>query len=327
MITTAATTRHCATCLSVICSTPKVCSKCRNRSYCSVECQRMDWKLGCLQGHKHWCDLGYGEEDIDWELFDYGPSKGIGVRAKRDFTKLERIMVDGVRREDDAVINDLHPIGDSINQKIYLNQLACGQPNQYVLCARMSRVNHSCNPNAFHIYDVNFKVKILVSERDIHVGDEICISYPNWDDPSSNVSPQDARLGLQMKWGIECDPNCRCYDSNVLHYVAQARNLDDQIFEKTRTADIKGAMDAADNLITLHEAQGTKLMSMMRTYYDRFQLSIMTKKTLHKAAYDIGQCYTIKLSIYHPESEEVLEVKQLVRDHSKHRNYLFYERR
>ena len=321
------TTRHCAVCLITIESSPKVCAKCRRRTYCSTECQRMDWKLGCLQGHKNWCELGCGEEGIDWEILDYGPTKGLGVRAMRDFKKLERIIVDGIRQESDPVINDLHPLGGSISEKVLLNQLACESPNEYALCARMARVNHSCDPNAFHIYDATFKVKILVSQRDIHAGDEICISYPNWDDPTSSVSPESARVGLMMKWGIICDVNCRCYDSNVLRYLKQASNLDTQIFEKSSKGDIVGAIYAADSLLALHETMHSPPMSMVRVYYDRFQLYIMTKKTLHKATNDINQCYLLKASIYHPQSQEAMEILQLVRDPSKHRNYLFYELR
>ena len=166
-------------------------------------------------------------------------------------------------------------------------------------------------------------VKILISIRDIHIGDEICICYPSWDDPISNISPEEARLGLKMKWGIVCDQNCRCYDGLVLQYLSKARHLDNQILAKGRKGDIEGALIAADDLLALHKLHNEP---MDRTYYDRFQLYIMTKKTLHKAAYDIDQYYKSKVSTLHPESEEVLEARQYAKDHSKHPSYLVFEK-
>jgi hypothetical protein len=44
--------RHCAYCLKQF-KGLKTCGKCKRRAYCSVECQRKDWKpLGSGQGHK-----------------------------------------------------------------------------------------------------------------------------------------------------------------------------------------------------------------------------------------------------------------------------------
>jgi hypothetical protein len=63
----------------------------------------------------------------------------------------------------------------------------------------------------------------------------------------------------------------------------------------------------ADASFAFHELHE---VPMERTSYDGFQLYIMTKKTLLKAAYDINQYYKTKASTLHPESEEVLEVSQ-----------------
>ena len=47
----------------------------------------------------------------------------------------------------------------------------------------------------------------------------------------------------------------------------------------------------------------------------------------YKATYDIDQYYKSKASTLHPESENVLEVRQYAKDKSKHRSYLVFERR
>ena len=87
--------RHCSVCLE-LCSPVKLCGKCQKRAYCSRECQLVDWSPnGKGQGHKNWCHLDCGEEDIDWEVVSI-PGKGLGIVAKRTIPPLYRIIVEGV---------------------------------------------------------------------------------------------------------------------------------------------------------------------------------------------------------------------------------------
>lgn len=69
---------------------------CLKRAYCSRECQLVDWTpKGKGQGHKNWCRLECGEEDVDWEVTSI-PGKGLGIVAKRMIPALYRIIVEGV---------------------------------------------------------------------------------------------------------------------------------------------------------------------------------------------------------------------------------------
>ena len=87
--------RHCSVCLK-LCSQVKLCGKCFKRAYCSRECQLIDWSPnGKGQGHKNWCRLECGEEDVDWEVTSI-PGKGLGIVAKRMIPALYRIIVEGV---------------------------------------------------------------------------------------------------------------------------------------------------------------------------------------------------------------------------------------
>ena len=90
--------RHCALCLKFLpAGTAKICSGCHRRAYCSKECQLSDWKQSVgSQGHKNWCQLEYGEEDIDWEVKPV-EGKGLGIVAKRFFSSKSRIMVEAFR--------------------------------------------------------------------------------------------------------------------------------------------------------------------------------------------------------------------------------------
>lgn len=84
--------RHCAFCLVPIRNEDvKLCGKCHRRAYCSRACQTLDWtdnsqptnndagQRGQGQGHKHWCKLLCGEEDLDWIVIPV-TGKGLGLR-------------------------------------------------------------------------------------------------------------------------------------------------------------------------------------------------------------------------------------------------------
>eukprot|EP01035_Chromulina_nebulosa_P018542 gene18542-24262_t len=317
--------RHCASCLiSIELSKVKVCGKCKRRAYCSKECQSKDWNL--LQGHKNWCEQLSGEEDIDWELYDYG-SKGFGIRAKKTILPLQRILVDGNRTIDDPVVEDLFPLNGSISEKVYMNRLACDNGNEHMLCARMSRINHSCNHNAIHIYDDTYNVKVLVAEREITSNEEICITYQPWDDPSSSLTPVIARSCLQMKWQIICDSTCLCYDKDYTSQIEKVKTLDKLIYSSASQRDVIGSSKYADELENIYDEICVKCpMNLLRLYYDRFQIYIMRRRTLNRGIEYMKKAFDIKKSILHPNSREVLEWKKYFENPRSHRNYMLLQK-
>jgi hypothetical protein len=115
------------------------------------------------QGHKNWCGIEYGEEDLDWKVAPV-EGKGLGVVALRQFPAKTRIMVDACQLSPTShpATKDLMPENGSLESKLKLNALAADEEygGEEVLCLRMSRVNHTCNRNAGHIYEPQFKVKV-----------------------------------------------------------------------------------------------------------------------------------------------------------------------
>ncbi len=133
--------RHCAFCLNPIeDQIIKLCGKCRRRAYCSRECQVTDWSAdGKGQGHKNWCHLVCGEEDIDWEVSNV-PGKGLGVVAKRTIPAKYRIIVDCCRfGNDHRAIKDLMPKNGSYQEKYDLNCIGRGDGSGVVLYVYESR--------------------------------------------------------------------------------------------------------------------------------------------------------------------------------------------
>ncbi|KAF0690201.1 Aste57867_18392 [Aphanomyces stellatus] len=173
--------RHCACCL-VLLVAPKLCGGCKRRAYCWRACQRIDWTLSdhrmVSQGHKHWCRLGCGEEDVDWAVAAV-PGQGFGLVAKTFVARGSRIFVDaGAERPHDvtSIVDDLVPIGGSVTDKFLRNAAEIGD-GKAGLGMRLSRMNHACDPNAALVFDPTLRVKIVYDERDIAPGDAICISY------------------------------------------------------------------------------------------------------------------------------------------------------
>jgi len=156
--------RHCACCLKEISGEAILkCGKCLKRVYCSKECQTIDWSTKQDgQGHKNWCGIDCGEEDLDWSVVPI-PGKGLGIVALRDIPALYRIIVEGGVHKEHPGVADLMPENGSFEEKFQLNVLGCGLADEDnhelgILCPRMSRLNHSCDPNATHFFDNSVKV-------------------------------------------------------------------------------------------------------------------------------------------------------------------------
>jgi hypothetical protein len=191
----------------------KKCSKCHKRKFCSLKCQKEDWKY-----HKFFC-CNIGEENYDWEI-KTTKEKGLGVFALRDFNKFERLMFERVLFEKKALM-DLLVFKQSLTKndfpffkseenaffslscdvyddeedssigKTLLQTLSIFQRNSFgngigdlntqgfsFICINTAKINHSCLPNVFIWLSSEVSKTIVTScHRDIKKGEEILISY------------------------------------------------------------------------------------------------------------------------------------------------------
>lgn len=319
--------RHCSFCLNSIQDQAiKLCGKCRKRAYCSRECQTADWSSeGKGQGHKNWCNLQCGEEDMDWKVCAV-PGKGLGLVAKRLLPSTYRILVDCCHsRNDHPAIKDLMPINGKYKEKFDLNCVGCGDDRSAALCLRISRANHDCKANADHWYDETFKVVVLFAQRDIAEGEEITINYQLFNDISRNVSAQESRFVLQNKWGIICPMNCFCHDKEMEKLITRSRELDQKVISLASQGNSLQALDFVNELMNNHEILSSSFLNKTRTLYDGFQVAIMRKKTLNSAKTYIEKLYAIQSSIMSPECSAVKETERLMNDNTSHHNYLTFD--
>lgn len=317
-------TRHCAYCLNSISDESiKLCGKCKKRAYCSRDCQVTDWQShGKGQGHKNWCSLECGEEDIDWKVCEIN-GKGLGLVAKRQLPAKYRIIVDGcrIRESDHPAIKDLMPANGTFEEKFVLNRLECDEEKD-AICLRISRANHDCNPNADHWYDASFSVKVLYAQRDIAEGEEICINYQLHNDISRNISAVQARTVLETKWGIVCPESCSCYNKEMEQLTIKCRELDVKIYSLAKQGKSEEALIFVNELLKNHEIRKSSFLNISRTLYDGFQIAIMKKKTVKAAKKFIDEKYALQSAILSPESLDVKETQLLKNDFARHRNYL-----
>jgi hypothetical protein len=220
------------------------------------------------------------------------------------------------------------PLNGTLTDKFNLNCLGSTDTEAAsILCARIACANHDCDGNASHYYDETFNVKVLLSERDIQVGEEICISYTNFNDCSKSWTPESSRAILASKWDINCPGDCFCRQPQISQLLIRSKQLDEDIYTlASTTADSAAALRLVRELLSIHNDLHSSWISKARTYYDGFQVAIMRKSTLPEAKTFIDEVFAIKNSVLAPKSKEVKEAEKYAGNISLHRNYLIRER-
>lgn len=290
--------RHCAYCLQR--GSCLLCSGCGKRAYCSVSCRRKDWFTESNgQGHQNWCKFDCGEEDIDWEVRAI-PGKGMGLVAKRFIPSKYKIIIEGIHysAKSHPGIAQLSPVKGTLRQKFENNELGGDarnhNGNNYV-ALRIARVNHSCVPNAAHIYCDTTKCEILYACRDIQEGEEICISYrflTNIERPSEYVGLtveeefKSIKQTIKVSWGFVCPENCACNSGSLVDRVSKARELYAE-FRQLGRSDPITALRLIDQLLTVMNSLNASWVAKANVHYEAYKLAIRHPNLVRLAAQHI----------------------------------------
>jgi len=260
------------------------------------------------QGHKKWCGVTYGEEDLDWEVVPI-EGKGLGLRALRDLPPLYRILVEGWLTFEDAKGNpriaELSPEGGEPSDigKFSLNS---GIGNMGPLLGlRCSRVNHDCDGNASCAIDRGFKVLVLHSNREIKAGEEICQSYCHFNFIPQQLlngercSAQKVRDLFKEKWNIECPSTCICYDPDIQEAIDQAFAIHQGQKERESREDKILALEQIIDLMTVAKCTISMFSSIWTWIVTLAEHDPATVPMADKYAAMVVMDFSAK--VYHPD--------------------------
>ena len=157
-----------------------------------------------------------------------------------------------------------------------LNKIGCGDNDPYrtVICIRMSRINHACRGNCYHLYDSDRHVVLLIASESISTGTEICFDYTSQLDYSK--AP---RQDLEAR-GIVCPLLCICRNEELLQDLSEARQLDVEVASLGSQLKAREALQKVQRLVTFCEKWNMPHMNFERALYDAFQMAVMKRETM-----------------------------------------------
>lgn len=248
--------------------------------------------------------------------------------AKRDLPAGHRIMIERAMDRQEAMRHpgtaELEPSGGALDHKFDLNSMGTGG-GESVLCLRMARANHACAPNASHFSLNPFNVKVLLADKPILAGEEICIGYTtflDFESDSPNLSPGARRQLLQGKWGIVRPADCACRDVQLIEKAKEARSLDASIMDLASSRQFDRALMAVKRLVKLEQELSAALQTQARTQYDGFQVAVCRRSTLPQAMGYIRRAYELAVAVGGTEWRDAVRYKELVERPESHRNCL-----
>lgn len=351
--------RKCASCYTPL-QTVLCCGRCRKRSYCSRECQALDWKQ-----HKLWCGR-VGELDIDVEIKAV-EGCGLGLFALHDFDVGDKIFVEraaitvpncSAEKKYQIIsenllhmplslqeaVNSLYPvsISDDMDQKMNsrypglikfkYNSFKLGDDDESDsgLFVTLSRINHSCLPNCSRTYFEDQELMVIIANAPITRGDQLTISY-SFVGLGVNFAANQSHIRNSWKFVCQCSA---CETPAIGEKLSQLDKLDTKLLRLGSTGHGSEAYAVGEMILAicdeLREFCGIHcLRQRERTYYDMFQMAVMRKRTLSKARACLKSSLDNVILLYGgsiPEARELIEKRELVAHPERHRNYLLLER-
>ena len=221
----------------------------------------------------------------------------------------------------------LMPHRGSLREKFDLNAMGCGDDDESGLFLTMSYLNHACLANSLHHFVDPHGVKIVSASRRIEPGEEITITYVNFEaDSLLNIFGSTRSTLLRKKWGFSCDCMA-CTDPSVGQKFDHMRELDQIILECGKRRQYDRGIRCANALIKIYDELGEHPKVYSRTYYDLFQLAIARRSTLGKAnGYLRLALEHRKLLVGDTPDETVRQYEQLMKTPSSHMGFLIGER-
>lgn len=185
--------------------------------------------------------------------------------------------------------------------------------------ANISRINHSCRPNAVHSWNPLMDVETVYAVRPIKTGEEITLSY-------HAGGPSNTRKEiLKQGFGFDCtceicslpEAELRASDSRFI----RAQKLDSTIGnpESVRYSPGK-VLKNCKTLMGIYEEEGIRDDRLTRLYFDAFQVVNMHGDQARASTWARRYCEEKRRSAGR-DSVDLLEMMPFVRDPAKHDSF------
>ena len=116
---------------------------------------------------------------------------------------------------------------------------------------------------------------------------------------------------------------CACKSDVYKRNVRRANELDASIIALGSQGEGRKALEAAKELLALYdEMGGVSVGAYKRTYYDAFQVAVMSRCTIAEAPGFIKSARAMDLLMAGYDTEDGIRFRGLLADPSCHRNYM-----
>lgn len=326
-------TRSCAHCFKFINHDPEAvvqCKKCCNRIYCSNDCLNIDCNAF---DHETYCGRS-GENSVDFEIRS-ATGKGLGIFAKRAFTRGEIVLIDRCAMSSPLdipessvlrAVTELTPRGGTLQEIYSINSFRDG------LFVLMSRINNECVANCVIRVPYHLDLMECLASRDISSGDEITISYLPLEVNCREIDEAFycRETAFRDHWGFVCD--CRiCTDEMYSDFVEDMRTILVRMvnfWNSPVVTFIDEFVRDGYRLIRLLDQLNVCLRHHMTIYQSMFTISLGTTSTLRQASkfLNLSKRYQYLFNGQRLTLSSSLSYERNLKEIRDHKDYLWGER-
>ncbi|KAJ5374871.1 hypothetical protein N7517_006877 [Penicillium concentricum] len=202
------------------------------------------------------------------------------------------------------------------------NALPCGAESSIGgIYPTISRINHSCLPNAHNSWDSASGHENIYAVRFIRAGDEVTIPY-------DHGGPSDERRShLKDAFGFDCDCRTCSRQPEELQQSDERRRqiqlLDAAIGNGSRVLQTpKGCLKDCQALLQIleEEYEGSPGAHLTRLYYDAFQISIVHGDQARARAF-AERSYKARVAAEGENNPETKRIQRLMEDPTRHNSF------
>lgn len=185
--------------------------------------------------------------------------------------------------------------------------------------ANVSRINHSCRPNAKHSWNAILKKQTVYALRPIPAGEEITLSYL----PGGTSEERQEILKSHFRFDCKCElcslppAKLSASDSRIIRAQHLSETIEDEDSQvKCPTKLIKNGL----KLLKIYEEEGILDDRLGNLYWEMFKIANKHRDQARASAF--AQLYSdSKLVSEGPQSANVLEMVALIRSPEKDRSF------